>query len=323
MSCNYILKSGHNCKNVPKKIIKDIEYCTRHYNILIQNNEEPIFSINNILSELNLENNYSFINKGTFGYVYKILIDNYYYALKLQPLMNNIKNIIYYEYILLSQHLNDSNYIVKLYNKNLYNKNYCYKNNEYAFIITELLYENLEEKKQRYEFTIEEIKSIGIQIIKAIQYIHNKKYIYIDLKPENIMFINENDNDIKLIDFNCCSKYINHLSEFYENTLLKSPIGNTIFSSININKSYSGIRIDDLESILWILVYLLNYNIINILKNTKKINKIITIKENFINNIHQEDFIHDFIINFINELKNYNNINNKKPDYIKFINILE
>ena len=319
MSCNYILKSGQNCKNASKKIIKDLEYCTRHYNILIQTNEDPIFSINNILSKFNLDKEYSFINKGTFRYVYKILINNNYYALKLQPLINNIKNIIYYEYILLSHHLNDSNYIIKLYN----NKNYYYKNNEYSFIITELLYENLEEKKQRYKFNIEEIKSIGIQLIKAIQYIHDKKYIYINLKPDNIMFINENNNNIKLIDFNCCSKYINHISEFYENILLKSPIGNTIFSSVNINKSYSGLRIDDLESILWILVYLLNYNITTILKNTKKITKIITIKENFLNNIHQEDYIHDFIINFINELKNYNNINNKKPNYIRFINILE
>ena len=36
MSCNYILKNVNICKNYAKKSIKSIEYCTRHYNILIQ-----------------------------------------------------------------------------------------------------------------------------------------------------------------------------------------------------------------------------------------------------------------------------------------------
>lgn len=322
MSCSFILKNGIKCKNASKKQIKDIEYCTRHYNILIQNNDYSTISINNILSELNINiSDIIFINKGSFSHVYKILINDKYYALKIQYLNDNSKNIIYYEYLLLSQHLNNSDYIVKLYNNN--NKKYYYKNNEYAFLLTELLFETLEEKNQRYKFNIDEIKFIGIQLIKAIEYIHNQKYLYIDLKPENIMFICENNNIIKLIDFNCCSKYINHLSEFYDNSLLKNPIGNMIFSSININKSYSGIRIDDIESVLWIILYLLNYEIINNLKKMKKNNKIILAKENFIKNINFEINIHDFIINFINELKNYNNINNKKPDYNKFINILE
>ena len=39
MSCNYILKNGNICKNSVKKSIKSIEYCTRHYNILIQTSD--------------------------------------------------------------------------------------------------------------------------------------------------------------------------------------------------------------------------------------------------------------------------------------------
>jgi hypothetical protein len=96
-----------------------------------------------------------------------------------------------------------------------------------------------------------------------------------------------------------------------------------IYSSININKSYSGIRIDDIESILWILLYLLDYDIIKNIKKAKKNNKIITLKENFIININGEQNIHDFIIYFVNELKTYNTINNKKPNYEIFINILK
>lgn len=320
MSCNYILKNGNICKNTAKKSIKILDYCTRHYNILIQNSNTTPDNIDNILSELNLETDVTFINKGAFGSVYKISLDNKDYALKIQYLNNEIKNIIYYEYLLLSQHFNNYDNIVKLYDGK---KPYYYKNNSYSFIITELLYETLQDRKQRYQLNIDEIKEIGIQVIQIIQYIHNKKYLYIDLKPENIMFINEHENIIKLIDFNCCSKYINHMSEFYENSLIKRPIGNMIYSSININKSYSGIRIDDIESVLWILCYLLDYDIIKNIKKAKKNNKIINLKENFINNIGDEKNIHDFIILFINELKIYTTINNKKPNYERFIDILK
>jgi serine/threonine protein kinase len=321
MSCNYILKNGNICKNFAKKSIKSIDYCTRHYNLLSQNSDtNNTHNINEILFNLNQDKEITFINKGAFGTVYKIFLDDTYYALKIQYLNNNIKNIIYYEYLLLSQHFNNCDNIVKLYNGK---KSYYCKNNEYSYIITELLYETLEDRKQRYQFTIDKIKEIGIQLIQIIKYIHDKKYLYIDLKPENIMFINENENIIKLIDFNCCSKYINHLSEFYNNSIIKGPIGNMIYSSININKSYSGIRIDDIESILWILLYLLDYDIIKNIKKAKKNNKIITLKENFINNINGEQNIHDFIIYFVNELKTYNTINNKKPNYEIFINILK
>jgi len=321
MSCNYILKNGNICKNFAKKSIKSIDYCTRHYNLLSQNSDtNDTKNINEILFNLNQDKEITFINKGAFGTVYKIFLDDTYYALKIQYLNNNIKNIIYYEYLLLSQHFNNCDNIVKLYNGK---KSYYCKNNEYSYIITELLYETLEDRKQRYQFTIDKIKEIGIQLIQIIKYIHDKKYLYIDLKPENIMFINENENIIKLIDFNCCSKYINHLSEFYNNSIIKGPIGNMIYSSININKSYSGIRIDDIESILWILLYLLDYDIIKNIKKAKKNNKIITLKENFINNINGEQNIHDFIISFVNELKTYNTINNKKPNYEIFMNILK
>lgn len=324
MNCSQILKNGNNCKHSATNQINDIYYCTRHYNVIIKTKEED--QENNSPSTYNKEidipnigieiKKSEFLNNGNFLSVYKILINDKYYALKIQNLENNQKNVIYYEYILLSQHFNDSNFIIKLYDGKT---QYYYKNNIYGILITELMYETLYDKKNRYNFNIQEIKEIGIQLIKSMKYIHNKKYLYIDLKPDNIMFINDTDNDIKLIDFNCCSKYINHISEFYENKLLKKPIGNFIYSSININRSYSGLRIDDIESILWILLYLLECDIINDITNAKTKISLIKIKEKF---IKDNNYGCNFIKEFINELKKYNNTNNKKPDYQKFIDIL-
>ena len=362
MNCEFKKINGDLCKHKYKKELNGKKYCTRHFNInskednskegdskednskednskednskednktQSKSSKSNLHKIIDILNELNI--NYldvKFINKGTFLYVYKININNNLYAIKVQFLDNHVstrgidnkvKNVLYYEYLLLMNHLNDSKNILNLVDISIIKKRYYYKPNKFAILITELLDDTLTERKSKYTFSIEEVKSIGIQLIEAIEYIHSNKYLYIDLKPDNIMF--DNKNNLKLVDFNACSQYLNCQSEFYENALLKNPIGNFIYSSININKSYSGIRIDDIESVLWIILYLLDKDIINDIISQKSLNNLIVIKEKYIlNYLLGRD---KFIFNFIEELKTYNTANNKKPNYRKFINILQ
>lgn len=346
MNCEFKKINGDLCKNKYTKELNGKKYCTRHFNVNIKEDtkeeslhkkekktsksfEDNLNKIKDILDELNIKYlDIEFINKGTFLYVYKINIDNNLYAIKVQFLDsdvstcgidNKIKNVLYYEYLLLRNHFNDSKNILKLIDISVIKKQFYYKPNKIAILITELLDETLTERKNRYNFSIDEVKSIGIQLIKSIEYIHSNKYLYIDLKPDNIMF--DSKNNLKLVDFNTCSQYLNCQSEFYENVLLKNPIGNFIYSSININKSYSGLRIDDIESILWIMLYLLDKDVINDIINQKSLNKLIIIKEKYISNyLLGRD---KFIFNFIEELKTYSTINNKKPNYQKFINILQ
>lgn len=58
-------------------------------------------------------------------------------------------------------------------------------------------------------FDEEVASSIMSQILSAISYLHSKNIIHSDLKAENIMFVNNDDDDlhIKLIDFGMASKY--------------------------------------------------------------------------------------------------------------------
>ena len=329
MNCSHLTKNGINCKLSVTKEIDNIYYCTRHYNSLLKNNQDDekaksklefynIENIKHILNDIGLFiQEIGLINSSNKYHIYKILLNDKYYALKIQNLEDpEIKNIIYYEYVVLKA-LDNSSYIVKLYDEG---KPFYYKKNYYAMLITEFLYETLEERKNKYEFTIDDIKLINIQLINIIKYIHGNQYLYINLSPSNIMFTNEDNINIKLINFNNCNKYINHCSEFLENILLKQPVGNLIFSSININKSYSGLRIDDIESILWILLYCLNSKISIKLHKKIDIKKIISIKEKTINEVK---CVSSFINKFIIELKEYDNINNKRPNYNKFINILK
>jgi hypothetical protein len=74
-----------------------------------------------------------YINDGTFLNVYKIKINNEYYAIKFQLLTEKIKGLLYFEYQLLYNHICKSDYIVTLSNNNSI-KPYYGKNNEYMIL---------------------------------------------------------------------------------------------------------------------------------------------------------------------------------------------
>jgi len=384
MSCSTIVKKGTNCKITATKQFNGLDYCTRHYNVIIKkeseekndNDKSDNYENNNNNSQINLYEEYlkikntkdinknsndiiynfenvddiikilnelnilfhgvefiqplepEFINsdKNESGiYNYKILIDDNYYNMKIQDLqIKDRKNIIYYEYLILKE-LTDTKYIIQLCDAC---KPFYYKKNYYSILITEYLNESLKDRINNNIMSIDDIKEIAIQIIIIIQYIHNNKYLYLDLSPSNIMFVNKDSNKIKLINFRYCSKYLNHYSEFLDNVIVNKSIGNLLFSSININRSYSGIRIDDIESVLWILLYCLDSKLYNKIVKLWDTNSkpLIRLKEKIIkpsdSNINKNKCEYDFINIFINELRLYDNINNKKPNYSKFINII-
>ena len=54
-------------------------------------------------------------------------------------------------------------------------------------------------------FTVEKLKQIGEQILSGLKYLHMKKIIHQDIKPNNIMF-NADYSYIKLIDLGVSSK---------------------------------------------------------------------------------------------------------------------
>ena len=330
MEENYNEENYNNCqidlyeeyKKIKKLNIKKIKTNTPNNSTIY--NFKNINNIEIILNEINLKfESIDFINSKDEIYYYKILLNDTYFNLKIQNLqIENTKNIIYYEYLVLKE-LYNADYITQLCNicKPFYNKN-----NYYSILITELLYETLEDRKENNIITIDDIKEIIIQLIQIIQYIHNNKYLYIDLNPSNVMFVDKNSNKIKLANFSYCNKYINYRSEFLENIILNKPTGNLLFSSVSINKSFSGIRIDDIESILWILLYSLDSKLyIKLNKiNSSNHKAIIRLKEKIVKeNSLQNKCEYDFIKLFIDELQLYDNINNKKPYYNKFINIIK
>ena len=350
-TCAFILKNYNQCKNKCNKELNNIPYCTRHYNKLILEfnnsnqansnqfdsnqfdsnqadlnrsdlnrsdsnlfNNKKISDILNTIKKLENYSNLEYLNSGTYVDVYKIEIDNKVYALKYQDLSNN-KNMLYYEYLLLSKHFIGHENIVEVYS-------YYFKTKKYALLLVELIPMQFDSIISINEKSEDLIKNIGIQLINVIKFIHSKKYLYIDLKPDNIMFKNK---IAKFIDFNLCIKYIDSYSKYYPNEKLKSRQGNDLYSSRNINSGFRGVRIDDIESILYILMDLLQIDEFKSIKQSKQIKVIIDKKKYLFNQSYNFKFINEFIneINIYITNDNINNkLQNKNINYDNFIKIL-
>lgn len=56
---------------------------------------------------------------------------------------------------------------------------------------------------------MESTLNITYQILRGIDFLHRRRYVHTDLKPENIQFVNEHSDELKIIDFGSCEPYEN------------------------------------------------------------------------------------------------------------------
>ena len=322
MICEFILvkgkNKGKNCKITGNQTLNNKLYCIRHYKLLQKNiikeecKEEEIH-IKEISKKFKIIKE---IGKGEFGIVYKIeqRDTNKIYAVKIN---NNKKDLLYYEYLLLSQHFINNNAFPSLLS-------YPYisykKNKDISYLITEYYEETLYERFERHDrnFSEEMIKKYIIQILYIIEFIHKKYYIYIDFKPENFMFKTKEDDNIKIIDFGLCEKFLDNKGVHKEDKLLSNRIGTDLYSSIRMMEAKQPGRIDDIECISYILLYLyygkLSWAVLQ--KDTRILHQ----KKNIIKNKmfnKAPKYIQDFIL-LIKEYKRFDT----KPNYKKLIEIL-
>jgi len=131
-------------------------------------------------------------------------------------------------------------------------------NKEYDILIMPLLGKTLlnifESKNLNYEF--KDICLIAIQIIERIQWVHCRKIIHRDIKPDNFLIGLTDPHIIYLIDFGLSKKYQSSTTgKHIKYTKLKKFIGTPLFGSVNALMCMEQSRKDDLESIGYMLIY--------------------------------------------------------------------
>jgi serine/threonine protein kinase len=94
----------------------------------------------------------------------------------------------------------------------------------------------------------------GIQMIERLETLHSKLLLHRDIKPDN--FLLDLNNKIYLIDYGFCKRY-DHDGKHIEERKINSIIGTVNFVSINVHKFLEPSRRDDLESVIYIIIYML------------------------------------------------------------------
>jgi casein kinase I family protein HRR25 len=101
------------------------------------------------------------------------------------------------------------------------------------------------------------IIGIGFQLVKLIESIHNKHLLHRDIKPDNFFFfLCYKKAQLHIIDFGFCKNFINKEGMHMKQTTDKTPLGTPNFISLNVHDGIEPSRRDDLESIVYILLYL-------------------------------------------------------------------
>jgi serine/threonine protein kinase len=249
------------------------------------------------------------IGKGVFGEIWKAtdVLNNETVAIKMEYIRD--------ELLLLKNEAIIYNYIQ--HQEGFVTLKYYGANDDVYFMVMDLLGKNITQMKNDNEIDYTLAIFLFYQMILRIQYLHENQLIHQDIKPDNFMMDNKNENILYLIDLGFCKKYktaTRHIPIAYN----KSIIGTPHFVSENILNGIQGSRRDDLISIFYIFIFCIvsNDKWTELNSNLKKSED----KPHKIQLLYETNIISKRVIDIFNYLRNLTFTEN--PDYNYIIEII-
>jgi serine/threonine protein kinase len=186
--------------------------------------------------------------------------------------------------------------------------------NNVNYLVTNLLEHSVTSLIKKYgRLSIKTVLLLGIQMIERLEILHGHYLIHRDIKPDNFMInISDKTNKVFLIDFGFCKRY-NYEGNHIEFKMNKTLIGTPNYVSLNVHKGCEPSRRDDLESCLYVMIYMLFGKFFSINIEEQDPLKILVLKKEQLTNIPR--FL-TIAINYVRTLRF-----EEEPDYKYIIRI--
>ena len=193
------------------------------------------------------------LGEGSFGQIYEAIYNNEHFALKFENIEQNF-NLLETEATIMNYLKGPNIPFIKSFGSS----------GNYNILIMQLLGKSLEELiNERQTFSVKTVCLLGYQMIKVLEYIHNKHFIHRDIKPDNfVLGLNSLSKRIYILDFGLAKKYRSSSTLKHNPFINKKKLtGTARYASINALRGYEQSRRDDLEAVGYVLMYFLRGNL--------------------------------------------------------------
>lgn len=131
---------------------------------------------------------------------------------------------------------------------------------KFSYLVIDLLGKTLEDtrKTQGGKLSLSVVILIGQQMIRRVEYLHSKGVIHRDIKPDNFIFGTESEKSVlNVVDFGLAKFYLSSQGEHINLDTGRKMTGTCRYVSLNVHEGLTPSRRDDLESVCYVLIHLL------------------------------------------------------------------